>query len=231
MKHQVVPIKTISRIMEAADALTTRPAGLPGMGLIYGASGLGKTTACAWLRNEIDAVYLCASPLWSPSAMLAALSVELGGRPMHRAAAMADYIGRRLADTGRAVMIDEADYVMQSARLIDTLRYLHDGTAAPIILIGMTGIDQRVRMREQLAGRMSQWVQVTPADRDDVGLLVDSLAEVAVDRDLVDHLHLKAKGSVRRVVVGLSQIEQRARVRGLVRIGLAEWGDGALFLD
>src|SRR5699024_11974997 len=43
--------------------------GMPGMGLVHGETGTGKTTALTWLRNRphVNAVYVRALALWTPS--------------------------------------------------------------------------------------------------------------------------------------------------------------------
>ena len=77
MKNRVVPIKNIFAMREAADALLTRSQGMPGMGLIYGPTGYGKTTATTWLVNQVHGVYVRSMALWSPKTMLEAIAREL----------------------------------------------------------------------------------------------------------------------------------------------------------
>ncbi|MFA5598315.1 MAG: ATP-binding protein, partial [Pusillimonas sp.] len=58
MKTAVVSTKNIGRLVEASQALLTRTPGTPGIGLIFGKSGLGKTTATAWFVCQCDGVYV-----------------------------------------------------------------------------------------------------------------------------------------------------------------------------
>jgi DNA transposition AAA+ family ATPase len=238
MRYRVVPVKNVSRLITAGDALLNRATGLPGIGLIWGPTGYGKTTAAAWFVNQCHGVYVRAMRMWAPKTMLTSIARELDidVQGLHNAE-MVDHIIRRLADTGRPLFIDEADYVVELRRLTDTLRDIHDMSSSPIILIGMHGVQKKIRGNEQFTGRIAQWVEFAGADLNDAHLLANTLAEVKIENDLLARLHAAAspKGhaeagaEIRRFVVGLSQIEQYARARGMDRIGLAEWSRGDQF--
>ncbi len=217
---------------EAADALLTRAPGMPGMGLVYGHTGAGKTTGCTWLVNQVHGVYVRAMSLWSPKTMLEAIARELDIDVRRLTlAGMVDGIVQRLAETGRPLFLDEADYIVDSKRLVDTLRDIHDMSTSPVILIGMTGIDRKLRGHPQLTGRMAQWVEVQGLDADDVRMLAGGLCEIQVAQDVLDDLSRRASpagsgAEVRRVVVGLGNVEMHARRRGLTSIALADLPKG-----
>ncbi|MEJ1358303.1 MAG: ATP-binding protein [Candidatus Sedimenticola sp. (ex Thyasira tokunagai)] len=241
MKFKILPVKNVSRLNEAGQALIQRDLGMPGMGLIWGPTGYGKTTAATWFINQCHGVYIRAMRLWSPKTMLTALARELDldvkGRNNGE---MVEAIIHRLAETGRPVFIDEADYIVESRRLTDTLRDIHDLSTVPVILIGMHGIEKRIRGNEQFTGRIAQWVSFEGLDMIDARLLADGLAEVKIADDLLQQLHRAASpknrqggascgAEVRRLVVGLGRIEQYARSRGLQSISAAEWTNGNEF--
>lgn len=199
------------------------------MGLCYGASGLGKTTAIAWLATRQHGVFVRAMATTTPSSMLETICRELNIASRHRVALTVEAIVGKLAETGRPLFVDEADYVVGQPRLVDTLRDLHDLSSVPVILIGMAGIDRRISLSPQLAGRMAQWVEFQPATMDDAKLLARELCEVGVADDLVAELHTRASGSIRNIVVGLSRIEQFARSRSASKLSLSEWPRGSDF--
>jgi hypothetical protein len=234
MKSTILPVKNISRLQAAGDALIARPMGLPGLGLIWGPTGYGKTTATTWFINQCHGVYVRAMRLWSPKSMLTAIARELDidvrGKNNGE---MVEAIIQRLAETGRPLFIDEADYIIEHRRLTDTLRDIHDLSTCPVVMIGMHGIEKRIRSNEQFTGRISQWVPFQGADMDDARLLAGSLCEIGIEGDILADLHRKAspaKGEggaeIRRLVVGLSNIETYGRRRGMDRIGLADWPEG-----
>ena len=55
--------------------------------------------------------------------------------------------------------MDEADYVVGNARIMETLRDIYDATEQPLILVGMEEIVRRISQRKQLFNRISQWIE------------------------------------------------------------------------
>ncbi len=237
MRFRILPVKNVTRLNDAGDALINRPIGMPGMGTITGVTGAGKTSAVTWYINQVNGVYVRAMRLWTAKSMLAAIALELDieTRRMNNSE-MVKAIVRRLAESARPLFIDEADYIVESGQLIDTLRDIHDMSTAAIILIGMHGIEAKIRGNEQFTGRIAQWVRFLGADMEDARLLANGLCEVKVSEDLLAALHKKASpqrrgkdtdgAEVRRLVVGLSKIEEFAIGIGLAEIGLKDWPAG-----
>ena len=243
MKYKILPIKNISRMRAAGDALLNRSPGMPGMGLMWAPTGYGKTTAATWFVNQVNGVYIRALRLWSPKSMLNAilreLDMESGGNTNGE---MVERIIEKLAETGRPLFIDEADYCIDSKRLVDTLRDIHDLSTVPVILIGMQGIKTKLNRTDlsQFTGRISQWVEFSGADIEDARMLANGLCEVAVADDLLIQLHQAASpqgkqeetlggAEIRRLVVGLGEIEQHALRRGWTSINAAQWDTSADF--
>lgn len=229
MRSKIVPVTNVARLADAGDALLNRAPGMPGMGLCFGPSGLGKTTAVAWLATRQHGVFVRARATWTATSMLETICRELNIASRARVAQTVDAIVDKLAESGRPLFVDEADYVVGNARLVDTLRDLHDLSNVPVILIGMAGIDRRISLSPQLAGRMAQWVEFQPCNTEDARLLARELCEVEVADDLVGELHMRACGSIRNIVVGLGRIEQFARSRSSKSIASADWPRGADF--
>jgi len=232
VRAKIIPVKNVSRLKAAGDALITRAPGMPGLGMIWGATGYGKSTAAAWHVNQVHGVYVRALAQWSPRVMLTAIARELDcdARGMNNGE-LVELVVRRLAETGRPLYVDEADYVIERRMLTDTLRDIHDLSSTPIILIGMHGIERRIRANPQYTGRIAQWVAFEGLDLEDARLLADGLCEVGVDDDLLAALHQAASpqgqpdagAEIRRLVVGLGQIEHLARLRGRDHMRLADW--------
>ncbi len=225
MRNRIAHVKNIQMLATAADALATRPAGTPGIGLVWGATGYGKSTATAWLSTQLNAVFVRAWPTWTPVSMLAALMEELGIKPLGRTAPMIRSIVQALSAESRPVFIDESDYLADKPILLETLRSLHDVSSSPLILIGMRDFQRRVMHRDQLAGRISHWVEFQAADLEDARTLTDEVCEIKVADDLVARLHKSSGGSMRGMVVGLSRIEQFARKKNIAKVSAGDWND------
>lgn len=239
MKYKICPIKNVARLAEAGDALINRGPGMPGMGLIYGPTGYGKTTATTWFINQCNGVYVRAMATWSPSAMLSTVLRELDVEPHGNNARMAETVIDKLAAQGRPLFLDEADHILDSKRMVETLRDLHDLATVPVVLIGMDGIQRKIQARQQLTGRILEWVQFQGADQKDARVLADGLCEVPVADDLLEQLHAAASAkrrgeivggaSARLLVVGLARIEYYARSRGHQKMNAGNWPRGKEF--
>ena len=223
MRSKIVPISNVARLAEAGEALLNRATGMPGMGLVYGASGFGKTTAVAWLATRQHGVFVRALATTTPSSLVESICKELGIARRATNVGTIETIVEKLAETNRPLFVDEADYIAEQKRLVETLRDIHDLSSVPVILIGMQNLRRTISTREQLAGRIAQWVEFQESTLDDARTLARELAEVEIADDLVQRLHASANGAVRLIVVGLGRIEQFARSRGLSKVSVAEW--------
>lgn len=189
MKVAVAKTKNLTNLMKAADSLRTRNIGLPGIGLIWGLSGLGKTTAATWFCDQYDAVYVRAWSTWTPLSMLSSICAVLNLTAPSRIAPAIDQIVTSLARSQRPLFVDEADYLLGSARLLDTLRDLHDVSGTPIIVVGMGEFRRRAERKEQFAGRIMARVEFRPADLDDARITARELLDrVTVADDLLMRL-------------------------------------------
>jgi hypothetical protein len=224
MLSKIVPVKNVARLSTAARMLTTRAPGAPGMGLVEGETGYGKSTAVAWLSNQVPSIYVRALATWTPAAMLNAMLRELRLAPGGSCAQMVERIIEALSHSGQSVFIDESDYIVNSTRMTETLRDLHDLATVPVILIGMGGIDQRLAHRKQLTGRIAQHVKFEPLDVEDATLIARELCQVGIKSDLLAKIHADTRGSVRNIVVSLARVEQHAKARTLSSIGVADLG-------
>lgn len=229
MRSKIVPVANVMRLSAASDALLNREPGMPGMGLIYGHTGLGKTTAVTWLITRNNGVYVRALSTTTPSSLLRTIARELDLEPRRSNVETVEAIVQRLAETGRPLFVDEADYLVSSTRLVETLRDIHDLATVPVVLIGMAGIQRRLRSREQLTGRIAQWVEFAPASMDDLRLLATQLMEVSLADDLLARLHEASRGSMRLAVVGMGHIEALGKSKGLPTVALADWPRGKNF--
>lgn len=230
MKHVVAPVKNIRRLVEAGNALTTRSSGVPGIGLIWGASGYGKTTAAAWASNQLNAICVRANATWTRRSMLSKLMLELSAQPRGSAAQMFEFVVDALMAKRRPLFIDEADYLVNE-RLLETVRDIHDVSETPVVLIGMADFRRRVMHRDQLKNRIAQWVEFKPADFEDTKTLAAHCCEVTVADDLLHHVHTHTSGVVREIRVALERIDVFGRRQELSKVTLKDWGRQELTLS
>lgn len=211
MLYKLAPVKNVVAFDNAFAALISRPAGTPGLGLVHGFTGAGKTTAVHRRIVSSGAVYIRAMALWSPTRMCQTICRELGIQPSGQPAEMVDRIIVRMQDTGKALFIDEADYLLWKKPLIECIRDFHDCSNVPIVLIGMAGIEIKVQKYAQLERRFAQKIKFNPLDCEDVSLLVKTCCEAELASDLIEHLQSQLKGSMGLIMVNLPTIERVAQ--------------------
>lgn len=232
MKHEMAMTKNVRRFLGAVRELTQRGPGLEGMGLLGGEPGEGKTTTLAYVCNQMNGVYVRANACWTVTAMLGEICHELGLPRQRLKHPMINAVIGAMMIEPRPIFVDEADYLLRSTDMLDTLRDIYDMVpGACVILVGMEELAAKVRANGRFARRITQWIEFSGLDVADTAVLARTVCEVVVADDLTNHLHRETRGNVGRMVVGLSRIEAMARMSGLAEIDLAAWGDRELFYD
>lgn len=230
MRNKLARVKNVTHFASAYKALEKRDSGIPGMGLVYGFTGSGKSTTVAWIVNQCYGIYVRATSLWTPSAMMSAILTELGIAPLHGCAKMLAVTTECITKNSRPLFVDEADYLLGNLRMLEALRDIHDLTGVPVVLIGMAGIERKLVHRKQLSRRISQWIEFQPCDLEDTELLAETVCEVKVHEDLLSRLHKEANGSIGLMTVGLSRIEAYAKTQRWHAINAEQWRDQPFFL-
>ena len=234
MRNITVPVKNVTKLASQGQALLNAPMRLTHrLGLIWGNTGDGKTTATSWFAVKHCAFYVRAMAAWrTPSALLRACCRELEIPPRRYIGDMLDDITNTLSREQRPLFIDEADYLVRYPDLRDTIMDLQDMSTVPIILVGMKDIRSEIKKSEKFDNRFLIDVEFKPLDMNDARMITEQLCEVAVSDDLLADLHKYAKGNTRRITTGLYRIEQVAHQLGVKAMDLAQFREakGTYFL-
>lgn len=204
----IAPTKNIDAVSRAYANLKGRASTVPGMMLIYGPAGYGKTTACEHLLATCGGVSIRAQVFWSPSGMLDAICESLSLEPTSRPYRTVRLISNHLKRNPQPLVIDEADHLLTKPLLLEGLRDIHDLTKNPVVLVGMEGIDRKIQRHPQLLRRLTQFAELGPLDLMDLKSVARSVCSTPVDDDLLSHILSASKGSTGLAVVGLSQIDR-----------------------
>ncbi|WP_330925274.1 ATP-binding protein [Candidatus Sororendozoicomonas aggregata] len=234
MRNITVPVKNITKLSAQGDALLNAPMRLTHrLGLIWGNTGDGKTTAVSWFAVQHSAFYVRAMAAWrTPSALLRAICRELEIQPRRCLGDMLNDINNQLSMEMRPLFIDEADYLVRYPDMRDTIMDLQDMSTVPIILVGMKDIRSEIKKSEKFDNRFLIDVHFTPLDKQDARVLTNALCEVEVADDLLTNLYKFARGNTRRITTGLYRIEQVAEQLGVKQMDLAAFkaAKGTYFL-
>jgi DNA transposition AAA+ family ATPase len=211
MKVTFFETKNYLRLSEAASALQGRHEEVPGLGLIYGRAGLGKTKAAIRYAVHRDAIYLRANAAWSPLWMLQDLAHSLGRYPFGTTSRAFRQCVDELQKQGRLVFIDEADYLARERRLLDAVRDLHDLTGVPFILVGMDEVAKKMARHPQFWSRVSQVVEFKALTADEVAMIAKEWTGLVLEDGSLEALRRVTAGEFRLVTVALGHLERMVK--------------------
>lgn len=225
----IAPLTNVALCMSTLHRAINRPRHLPGIVIMYGPSGYGKSTAASVATIRTEACYVQARSSWTRKAALQAILKGLGVAAGKTMSEMTDQIAEELALSGRPLIIDEIDYLVEKGT-IELVRDIYEASQAPILLIGEEGVPAKLKRWERMHGRVLDWCPAQPASLDDAKLLAAlHLEKVTIADDLLSRVYELSAGSVRRICVNLSRIEEECRLYGMDAVDLAAWGGRELY--
>jgi len=211
------------------------------MGLLYGLTGEGKTTSVDHAIDKTNGIALRAKVCWTATGMLAELATELRCpekiRKSNRAGIMLESIITHLNENPCPLFIDEIDRLTvhynrtNGEKIMELFRDIHDTVKIPVILVGEENSAINIQENGRFARRISQWIEFKGIDLDDCRTVADTVCEVAVADDLLEHLYQESGANVGRIIVGLDAIERHGKALERTELNLATWGNKALFFD
>lgn len=223
------PLANVALCLGALEKLKNRPPHLPGIGVFYGPSGYGKSTAAAIGCIRHDAYYVQARSSWTKKAAHQAILKEMGVTPGKTLADMADQVAEQLVLSARPLIVDEADYLVDRGS-IEIIRDIYEASQAAIMLIGEEALPNKLKRYERFHGRVLAWTPAQPASPDDALALRDLYGtRAAIADDLMALIHEQAHGSVRRIVVNIELVQDTAKSLGLNSMDAAAWGGRPLY--
>jgi DNA transposition AAA+ family ATPase len=214
MKKVFARTSNVERFILAMSRLQNRQEGIPGMALVYGEPGLGKTKTALWWIAQNDGVFIRTKKLMTGRWLLEEIVAELGEAPMRRISDLFRQAQEQLLEHPRTIFVDEADYLSHDARVLETLRDLHDITGSPIVLIGMDQADKKLARYKHLYDRFSEIVHFKSLTEQDIRMIADQLCEVALSDDAISYIAEQAN-RFRKIVVWLYRAEAIAKANSL----------------
>jgi DNA transposition AAA+ family ATPase len=224
-------IHNLDLVRTAVERLTSRAHGLPGLAVLYGPAGWGKTTAALAVANEARAYFVQMRSAWTRKTLLEKVLCEMSIPASGTIPALLDMACAQLAASNRPLIIDEFDYCARSGAMIELVRDLHEGAgSAPILLLGEELLPQKLKRWERFHSRVLAWVPAQPVTLADARALVPIYCPgLDVHDDMLTHLVGLAAGSVRRVAVNLAGIADAAAAEGWRAVDRKTWGEAPLY--
>ncbi len=221
----VAPLRNVQIMLKLADTLVKRNINLPGLGVFFGYSGLGKTVASNYVRNTMQAHLVEVRDYWTRKAFVEALLIALHvPKPTGTIATMMQQATRILGDDpSRLLIIDEADKLVDK-NMIELVRDIHEEAHVPIILVGEELLPQKLEASERTHNRVLEWAMAELCDKSDVKALAQLFCpNVEVHCDLIEEIIRQTRGKARRIVTTLNKVAEQARNNGLEQINVAQF--------
>ena len=233
MRNVMAMLKTVMALKTSYEELIDRDPGVPGMMLVSGEAGSGKTTGVRWLAEETNGVMIRAMSVDRQLTLLTRIMDAVGQSLVsHRGnGVLIEAIAESLRRSKRTLFVDECDHLFSTPKLLETLRDIHDISDMPVVMIGHSGIERKMVHRKQLYSRISHWCEFLPLDLEDTGVMARTLSTVRLDEELLEYLHQQCNGNARLMMVAMSRIEQFAKANSKRVVSRAEWGKRKLFLN
>jgi DNA transposition AAA+ family ATPase len=192
-------------------ALKNRNRGIPGLALIYGEPGLGKTRWAIRLADQTNAVFVRALATSTLRSFLEDLVFELGIDPQFRTSDLYRQARKALAENPRLVIVDEIDRLAGSNMAIEVLRDLADEGDTPILMIGMDSAERKLARYRHLFYRMkSHIMRFLPLTEADVRSFSDQICEVKLDDSAIAEIYKITGGRLGDVISELYKAERIA---------------------
>lgn len=221
-------LKNVVSMMALAQRLQDRGAHLPGIGVLHGFSGYGKTYAAIYASNRTGAIRVEVGDSWTKKTLLIAILRELGEpRPRGTIPSLTEEVILRLAEPGHPpLIIDEADKLADKG-MLELVREIHESAQVPVILIGEEALPQKIGRFERVDNRVLEWVQAQPCDLEDTRKLADIFCrKIAIAEDLLEEIRIQSQGKARRIVTNLDRLGNWCAEAGVLSVDSASYGGG-----
>lgn len=230
VNETTAPLTNVRLCYELMDRVVRREAHLPGMAVFYGHSGWGKTVAAILGAQKFKAHYVEVGDSWTKKTFLQKVLHAVGKPTRGTIADLVDAVIFELGVEQTPLIIDEFDFVVDK-KYLETVREIHDKSGAPIILIGEELLPSKIAAQsERFHNRVLDWVAAQPAnERDTAHLAKLYCRDVTIAPDLLDAIHTRCEGRIRRICVNLDKVVEVSRLNGLDTVSLADWGDRKFF--
>lgn len=218
MKKVFVKTNNVKRFITMMNNLQNRAEGVPGMGLVYGEPGLGKTQAIKWWAFKNDAILIRCNQMMSARWLLKEILDYMSEIKPYSTSDSFDEVIRNLILTPRVLIVDEVDYLtMDKNKSIEILRDIHDKTNVSVVLVGMTNAHSRLKKFSHLYDRLSEIVKFERFSKSDIKTIVKELSEIELTDCAIKYIYSNLN-RFRQIVKVINKAETIAKANGLSSI-------------
>lgn len=227
---QFAQLRNVLIAGRALDHLINRGAGLPGIGVLSGPSGYGKSCAAASAANRYRAYYIEIRSYFTKKSLLLAILDEMGIKAGKTIYEMVNQICEQLGHSRRSLILDEFDNAVERPGLVELVRDLYEGSQAPMLLILEEQGPRKLKRFERFHNRVLEWQLAEPSDLADAKKLALLYSQdVAIEEELLTRIVEVTRGVTRRICVNIELVRQEGKKAGTKSINLKAWGSRAFY--
>lgn len=224
------PLKNVRLTSQALERALGRERNLPGIVVLYGPSGWGKSMAASYCNNKFDGVYVECRSYFTKKTLVEAILKEMGVRPGRTIAEMMEQVASQLDLSRRPLIIDEMDHLVDKNAL-EIVRDLHEMSRGTFLLVGEEQFPRKLKRRsERFHNRVLVWQPALPASKEDAKELADYYCPgVTIADDLLESIRRGSAGVARVICVNLDAVREHCQKGSLKKIDLDAWGRRSLY--
>lgn len=237
--HILTETKNIKAGQEALAYLLNRPvAHQPGLGMIYGPPGLGKTQFSRRTCIKHDFVYYSAKKADTAKSFIQSLAYLLmlryhpnenpaltGSRSTLFNRCLDIINANSTKDHLPVIFVDEVDNIIHSPHeeIVGMLRDIVDNSAAIVMLVGMQNLRNKiVKLNAHYYNRVVYFCEFKPLSKSDVRALVRDLCEVTIDDAIMSTVITNSAGDARKVIKQIRLYEEISKKAGITHITIQD---------
>lgn len=216
----IAPLRNVLLMRRMMEHLVNRSPNLPGIGVLYGRAGLGKSNACAYSASAYRAIYVELRDHFTRKVLLLEILREMAIKPARTTSELFDQVCEELTRSRRPLILDMGDYLIKR-HLVDIVLDIYEGSGAAVAIVGEEGFAAALkRASERVYDRVLEWLPAEPADLDDARKLAKLYSpDVAIADELLAAILEKSARIARRIAVNIEYARQAAKRAGKRTIG------------
>lgn len=214
MKNVFVKTNNVKRFITMMNNLQNRAEGVPGMALVYGEPGLGKTQTINWWAFKNDAILVRCNQMMTARWLLKEILDYMSEIKPYTISESFNEVIRNLILNPRVLIVDEIDYLTMESKAVEILRDIHDRTNVPVVLVGMTSANSRLKKFSHLYDRLSEIIKFEKFSKADIKTIVKELSEIEMTDCAVKYIYSNLN-RFRQIVKIINKSEIIAKANGL----------------
>jgi len=221
MKNVFLETKNVIAFRNAMASLEDTKKGQPGLAVVWGQAGRGKSVCSQEYAVRTGAIYLRVMEDWTPRAMLSDLCVRINQAEPRTIADCKRVACAALEAVPRLIIVDEADR-LKNIGMIEHFRDIHDLCGVPVCFVGEQSLYPKINAHRRIWSRVTNAVLFKAISEEDIMLFAMRAAGIKVAADVAQKLQKRADGDFRLIMVDIRHLENtcKANATSQVEMGM-----------